>query len=94
MTLIPGTTFSDDTPRMPAEQFCRLLHTNVDNARLSDKKFREFVRNSLAVVKYERPPFDTIYKHSSLKKTKVCIGFWRKSIQLSALVCRRWTTAA
>jgi hypothetical protein len=75
MTLIPGTTFSDnDTPRMPAEYFCATLHTNVDNARLTDKAFRAFVRNSLVAVKYERPPFDHIYSHASLKKTK---AVWR-----------------
>jgi len=30
--------------------FCQTLAANVDNDRLSDAEFREFVRNSLAVV--------------------------------------------
>lgn len=66
---IPGTTYSD-TPLMGAGRFVILLHTNVNNARLTDKSFREFVRNSLPVVEYQRPEIDVVFAHSNLAVTK------------------------
>lgn len=66
---IPGTPFSD-TPGMEPKQFVTLLHTNVNNARLTDKAFREFVRNSLVVVEYVRPEIDIYFNHTSLVMTK------------------------
>lgn len=35
---------------VPAENFTKLLASNVDNKYLNDTQFREFVRNSLSVV--------------------------------------------
>ncbi len=36
---------------VPASNFVRTLAANVDNEKLSDKDFRQFVRNSLPIVK-------------------------------------------
>lgn len=36
--------------KVPPENFCGTLAANVDNEKLSDAEFRQFVRNSLAVV--------------------------------------------
>ena len=36
--------------RVPAKSFVGTLAVNVDNARLTDKEFREFVRNTLSIV--------------------------------------------
>ncbi len=41
--------------KIPADHFCGLLHINVNNARLSDSDFREFVRNTLGIVVYTKP---------------------------------------
>jgi hypothetical protein len=83
-------SYDQDTPRMGPGRFLILLHTNVDNANLTDKAFREFVRNSLPVVEYERPAFDSIYQHSSLRKAKGVYRLLKKeypaiSFGLSAL---------
>lgn len=66
---IPGTPFSD-TPGMEPKYFMKLLHTNVNNARLTDKAFRNFVSNSLGTVEYERPEIDIIFAHSKLPMAK------------------------
>ena len=36
--------------KVPPANFCGTLAANVDNEKLSDAEFRQFVRNSLAVV--------------------------------------------
>ena len=36
--------------KVPAENFIGTLRANVDNKKLTDKAFREFVRNPLTVV--------------------------------------------
>ena len=38
---------------VPASNFVTQLETNVDNTKLSDADFREFVRNTLPIVQYE-----------------------------------------
>jgi hypothetical protein len=38
------------TPIVPAENFLRTIMANVDNQKLSDTAFREFIRNSLPLV--------------------------------------------
>lgn len=38
-----------------AENFCGTLEANVDNTKLTDKEFRQFVRNSLGIVVYDSP---------------------------------------
>jgi hypothetical protein len=40
--------------RVPASNFVETLKANVDNAKLSDKEFREFVRNTLPIVGGEK----------------------------------------
>ncbi len=40
--------------KVPAEHFCQTLSVNVDNDKLTDKAFREFVRNTLLIVIFER----------------------------------------
>lgn len=42
---------SDDANLVPAANFVLTLNANVDNEKLSDEAFREFVKNSLEVVK-------------------------------------------
>lgn len=39
---------------VPADSFMATIAANVDNAKLSDKEFREFIRNTLPIVNY--PP--------------------------------------
>lgn len=41
---------------VPAEHFCQTLLVNVDNEKLNDADFREFVRNTLGIVKGAEPP--------------------------------------
>lgn len=56
MTRIPGTTFSDDDGyRVDPENFLATLHANVNNAKLTDKAFRQLVLNTLPIVRYTRP---------------------------------------
>lgn len=38
------------TPTIPARNFVKTLAANVDNQKLSDEAFREFVRNTLPIV--------------------------------------------
>ena len=40
--------------KVPAEHFCQSLSVNVDNDKQTDKAFREFVRNTLPIVIFER----------------------------------------
>jgi hypothetical protein len=44
-----------DTPTVPAGHFMATIAANVDNAKLSDADFREFIRNTLPIVDYPRP---------------------------------------
>lgn len=41
-----------DERKVPAENFCQTLQVNVDNDKLSDKDFRQLVRNTLPIVNY------------------------------------------
>ncbi len=52
---IAGTPFTDEGNPVPAKNFCATLAANVNNKKLSDKKFREFVRSTLPIVEYPRP---------------------------------------
>lgn len=38
--------------KIPAENFVGTLAVNVNNVKLTDKEFREFIRNTLSIVKY------------------------------------------
>ena len=39
---------------VPAENFLATVAINVDNDRLTDAQFRQFIRNSLPIVIYQR----------------------------------------
>jgi len=41
---------------IPAEHFALMLKVNVNNSKLSDSDFREFVRNTLPIVKQMENP--------------------------------------
>lgn len=41
-------------PTVPAENFLATVAANVENKKLSDAEFREFIRNTLPIVKYTR----------------------------------------
>ena len=38
--------------KISAENFLRTISVNVDNNKLSDKEFRQFIRNTLPIVKF------------------------------------------
>ena len=40
---------------VPAEHFMATIAANVDNVRLTDAEFRDFIRNTLPIVEYPRP---------------------------------------
>jgi hypothetical protein len=44
---------------IPAEHFCTTLAANVDNDKLSDADFRQFVRNTLPIVNFPAPQIRT-----------------------------------
>jgi len=37
---------------VPADNFMGTIAANVDNAKLTDAQFREFIRNTLPIVQY------------------------------------------
>jgi len=39
---------------VPAANFLGTVEANVDNEKLSDAEFRQFIRNSLPIVIYDR----------------------------------------
>ena len=39
------------TASVPPLNFCQTVAKNVDNTALSDEEFRQFIRNSLPIVK-------------------------------------------
>lgn len=53
--MLRDTQNTSPNPQVPAESFLTLLCANVENDRLSDEAFRDFVRNSLPVVQFPRP---------------------------------------
>jgi len=42
------------TDKVPAENFMATIAANVDNKKISDSDFREFIRNTLPIVEYPR----------------------------------------
>ena len=46
-------TFIPDN-KVPAANFVATIAANVDNKRITDEQFREFIRNTLPIVEYER----------------------------------------
>lgn len=45
---------SKDKRTVPAENFMATIAANVDNKRITDEQFRDFIRNSLPIVEYMR----------------------------------------
>jgi len=43
------------SPTVPAKNFMATIAANVCNEKLTDKQFREFIRNTLSIVEYDRP---------------------------------------
>jgi hypothetical protein len=52
---------------IPASNFCSTLNANVNNEKLTDAEFREFVRNSLPIVDFPRPKVVLPTDHSACK---------------------------
>ena len=44
---------SDSKRVVPAKNFMATIAANVNNKRLTDKEFREFIRNTLPIVIYQ-----------------------------------------
>lgn len=42
----------DESRTVDAETFCSLIEVNLDNEKLDDKAFRDFIRNTLPIIKY------------------------------------------
>lgn len=53
-------------PLVPSENFVATLAVNVDNINLSDKDFRQMVRNSLPVVIFDRFNKETYPKETNI----------------------------
>ena len=41
--------------QVSAKNFVATIAANVDNDKLSDKDFRDFIRNTLPIVEYNKP---------------------------------------
>jgi len=54
---------------VPASNFVDTVLANVDNEKLSDKKFRQFIRNTLPIVIYDPGRFP-LYGDSEKGKGK------------------------
>ena len=63
---IHGTTFTDEGNPVSPKHFAQFLHANVNNGKLSDKEFRQMVRNTLPIVDYVRP--ECVYERIEGKK--------------------------
>lgn len=48
----------DNNAKVPAANFVGTMLANLDNEKLSDADFRQFVRNTMPIV--EKPPLDKI----------------------------------
>ena len=46
-------TFTGQGRKLGAANFCATLGANVANDRLTDAEFRQFVRNTLPIVRYQ-----------------------------------------
>ncbi len=40
---------------VPSDSFTTMLEANIDNRKLTDRAFRQFVRNTLPILIYPRP---------------------------------------
>jgi hypothetical protein len=46
-------------PDVPAENFVQTLNANIDNDKVSDTELRDFIRDTLPIVIFERPGQET-----------------------------------
>ena len=51
--------------KVPAVNFIGTMMANVDNEKMSDKDFRDFIRNALPII--EKPDFDALVIYDSIK---------------------------
>ena len=50
--------------KVPAENFMATIAANVDNEKVTDAEFREFIRNTLPIVEFTNCNKDNIrYQH-------------------------------
>lgn len=60
---------------VPAENFMATIAINVDNKNLSDKDFREFIRNTLPIVVYpENKNIVSVKKDALIKKAGLIVA--------------------
>jgi hypothetical protein len=60
---------------VPAENFMATIAINVDNKNLSDKDFREFIRNTLPIVVYpENKNIVSVKKDELIKKAGLIVA--------------------
>lgn len=50
-----GSAAPSDNQPISAENFVATIAANVNNGGLDDRAFREFIRNTLPIVKFARP---------------------------------------
>jgi hypothetical protein len=43
---------ADESRTVPADSFMATIAANVDNKKMNDKEFRQFIRNTLPIVIY------------------------------------------
>ena len=48
----------DNNKKVPADNFVGTVAANVNNDKLTDAQFREFIRNTLPIVDYTKPDWD------------------------------------
>lgn len=46
---------ANEARTVPADNFVATIAANVDNTKLDDAAFREFIRNTLPIVQYPQP---------------------------------------
>jgi len=52
------TNIMDNNKKVPADNFVGTVAANVNNDKLTDAQFREFIRNTLPIVDYTKPDWD------------------------------------
>jgi len=56
---------------VPADNFVGTIEANVDNDKLTDAQFREFIRNTLPIVQYTRPTYNAAPSQPPVEKEEV-----------------------
>lgn len=54
--------------KVSAVNFLSIVLVNLDNEKLSDADFRQFIRNTIPIV--EKPPFDQNSTSETMQKVK------------------------